>query len=414
MTDRLNRVIILLTGAVILYSGLVTPADALQAGEVLVLANRNAAKSVGLARYYMKKRQIPEQNLLILWTTDREACSRSEYEQKIVPPVKRYLSENRQIRCLVTMYGLPLRISPTPLSDADRNTHDGYVQRKKELTAALAAVRDSDPDKANGYKKALQDLEQQIRHFNRSRDTVASLDSELMLVLKDDYNLTMWIPNPYFLGFQNRKTGVDKSDVRMTSRLDGPDPDTVRRIIDDALQAEKQGLKGRAYFDARWKDPADNAVSGYALYDRSIHRAAAELGRTGKRPVVIDDTEELFQPGDCPQAAFYVGWYRLARYLDAFDWVPGSVGYHIASQECQSLKQGSYWCVNMLKDGITATIGPVGEPYVQSFPLPEIFFSHLAEGYLTLAECYLISLPYLSWKMVLVGDPLYRVNLVKQ
>jgi hypothetical protein len=30
---------------------------------------------------------------------------------------------------------------------------------------------------------------------------------------------------------------------------------------------------------------------------------------------------------------------------------------------------------------------------------------------LTLAESYLVSLPYLSWKMVLVGDPLYRVNI---
>ena len=64
--------------------------------------------------------------------------------------------------------------------------------------------------------------------------------------------------------------------------------------------------------------------------------------------------------------------------------------------------------------GIAATIGPVGEPYIQSFPMPEIFFDFLAEGYLTLAESYLVSLPYLSWKMVLVGDPLYRLNLKEQ
>ena len=55
-------------------------------------------------------------------------------------------------------------------------------------------------------------------------------------------------------------------------------------------------------------------------------------------------------------------------------------------------------------------IGPVGEPYVQSFPLPEIFFNFLTKGKLTLAESYLVSLPYLSWKQVLVGDPLYRVK----
>ena len=38
---------------------------------------------------------------------------------------------------------------------------------------------------------------------------------------------------------------------------------------------------------------------------------------------------------------------------------------------------------------------------------PIFFSSHLTEGYLTLAESYLISLPYLSWQMVLIGDPLY-------
>jgi hypothetical protein len=62
----------------------------------------------------------------------------------------------------------------------------------------------------------------------------------------------------------------------------------------------------------------------------------------------------------------------------------------------------------MLEKGVAATIGPVGEPYVQAFPPPEIFFGLLIDGHLTLAECYALSNPFLSWKMVLIGDPLYR------
>jgi len=62
----------------------------------------------------------------------------------------------------------------------------------------------------------------------------------------------------------------------------------------------------------------------------------------------------------------------------------------------------------MIEEGIAATIGPVAEPYVSAFPIPEIFFNYLVDGYLCLAECYLVSLPYLSWRMVLIGDPLYR------
>jgi uncharacterized protein (TIGR03790 family) len=231
-----------------------------------------------------------------------------------------------------------------------------------------------------------------------------------MLVLDDDYPLPMWVPNPFFLGFRGKTFRVSKDDVVMVSRLDAPEVKIVHRMIDDAIAAEKKGLNGKAYFDARYKDPGNKKVSGYALYDKSIHLAAKCIRDKKLMPVVVEDTQRLFQPGECPHAALYCGWYSLAHYVDAFQWVPGAIGYHIASQECQTLRAGNsqVWCKRMLEKGVAVTIGPVAEPYVQAFPLPEIFFGTLAEGSLTVAECYLLSLPYLSWKMVLVGDPLYR------
>jgi uncharacterized protein (TIGR03790 family) len=127
-------------------------------------------------------------------------------------------------------------------------------------------------------------------------------------------------------------------------------------------------------------------------------------------PVVVEGTEKLFKPGECPDAALYCGWYSLKKYLPAFQWVPGSVGFHIASGECVTLKQhgSEVWCKRMLEEGVAATLGPVAEPYVQAFPVPETFFSLLLEGYWTLAECYALSQPFWSWQMVLLGDPLYR------
>jgi len=47
---------------------------ALEPHEILVLANRNAAKSVGLAKYYMERRGIPEKNLLQLWSPTRNGA----------------------------------------------------------------------------------------------------------------------------------------------------------------------------------------------------------------------------------------------------------------------------------------------------------------------------------------------------
>lgn len=125
---------------------------------------------------------------------------------------------------------------------------------------------------------------------------------------------------------------------------------------------------------------------------------------------IVDAREELFTANGCPEAALYCGWYSLGRYIDSFVWQKGAIGYHIASAECMTLrdKKGTGWCLKMLEHGIAATIGPVYEPYVQGFPLPELFFTSLIEGHMSLGEAYLISLPYLSWQMVLIGDPLYQ------
>jgi len=156
-------------------------------------------------------------------------------------------------------------------------------------------------------------------------------------------------------------------------------------------------------------DKIKQADSGYAFYDRSIHLAAALVEKSRRLPVVVDSNESLFKEGACPDAALYCGWYSLSRYIDSFTWKRGAVGYHIASGECGTLRRaGSQcWCKRMLEKGVAATLGPVNEPYVQAFPVPEAFFGLLLEGR-GLAECYMLSSPFLSWQMTLVGDPLYR------
>lgn len=384
------------------------PALALSPEEVLVIANRNAASSKGLATWYMKKRQIPKENLLLVFVNDEETCSRDVYLEKIVTPVRRALEKNRKINAIVTMYGLPLKISPPEMTKSEQTTMDRLTAQKETLDS----LKEKNGQLTEEQKKTLSQVIEQIKQFKISTDKMASLDSELMLVKKEEYKLNFWVPNPFFLPWRSQKTTISQSDVIMVSRLDGADTGVVKRIVNDSIEAETKGLSGTAYFDARWKDPGQKKVSGYGLYDRYIHVAAAHLKQEGMK-VVLDDTQELFQPGDCPNAALYCGWYSLARYIDAFTWAKGSVGYHIASSECQTLKNpnSQVWCKKMLDKGVAATIGPVGEPYVQSFPLPEIFFDYLARGKLTLAESYLVSLPYLSWKQVLVGDPLYRIKL---
>lgn len=392
---------------------------ALAPDEVLVVANRNAARSIGLAKYYMGKRNIPEKNLIKLWVTDKEYCSRVDYNKKIAAPIRAYLKQNdfrKKIRCLVTIYGVPLKVGSPKMSLQETNEEKELKEKKSKLKTLLKQLKEESESKEeqNSIKKELKIADNLIANFKRKHNKSASVDSELSLVLVEDYSLSWWLSNPYFLGFKNRKNStITKNDVLMVARLDAESDEIVKRIIDDSLHAEKNGLNGTAYFDARWKDAGSKkkfSSYGYGFYDWSIHRAAEQIKKSEFMPVVVENTGKLFEIGQCPEAALYCGWYKLSHYVDSFTWQLGSVGFHIASGECATLKRknSNAWCKMMLRKGIAATIGPAGEPYVQAFPVPEIFFGFLTEGKLSLAECYLISLPYLSWKMVLVGDPLYK------
>jgi len=358
-----------LCSALLLFSN---PVHALDPNEIVVIVNGQERDGVKLARFYMKQRKIPKENLLVLRTAVKEDIPRHFYEDEIADPIRKFIADKPKITCLVLFYGIPLRI-------------DWHLLPIK------------DPGQDQGFLSA------------RQRDPVASVDSELSLLRIENPPVHDWMANPYFIQFQKQKIKYEKGQVLMVARLDGPDPATVKRVITDSLAAEKKGLTGIAYFDARWPKPEDDKnLSGYALYDNAIHMAAKVTAKV--LPVVVNEEDALFKHGEAPNAALYCGWYSLAKYQDAFDWQQGAVAYHIASAECTTLKKkgSQVWCKRLLEDGVAATIGPVGEPYVQGFPFPQLFFGLLLDGDFSLVEAYYLSLPFISWKMVLIGDPFYQ------
>ena len=244
------------------------------------------------------------------------------------------------------------------------------------------------------------------------KETHAAVDSELSLLWCEDYPLYRWVPNPMCWRVRHSPefapmVEADRLDrpIVMVARLDAPTPQIVRRMIDDAIAIEEKGLTGTIYIDARGMKAAD---SGYGQYDEDLRRTADLLKKTSL-PVVLDNTPELFGAGKCPDAALYCGWYSLGKYVDAFTWNRGAVAYHIASSEAVSLHnpKAQYWCKRMLDEGVTATLGPVAEPYLVSFPRPHDFLGLLLTGQYTLAEVYWRTCPLASWMQTLLGDPLY-------
>ncbi len=380
---------------------------ALQSDEILIVANKDVAESVQLARYYCQKRQVPTENVLALPLGEqlRDTISRNDYEKFLAEPTReRLLSDaaTGKVKCLLTTYGVPYRVGergPLKAEQGRLKELQELAQKEKEKFQQLEQGGKSGSIEYRRSKRELEQLQSDIDRID-GRETGASVDSELSMVLSGSYELYRWQPNM----LKDNMLGLSVSTL-MVSRLDGPSYTIARGLVDKAVRAEQTGLRGTAYVDSRGLNTRD--APGYV--DRSLRTMAMRIRLQSRLAIREERTDQLFAPGSCPNTVIYCGWYSLKKYVDAFDFVEGAVGYHIASFEAVNLRDpnSSQWCPAMLTDGITATLGAVAEPYLHSFPMPAAFFSELSGGS-CLVEAFYRSKPFNSWQLVLIGDPLYR------
>jgi len=280
-------------------------------------------------------------------------------------------------------------------AQADKLAADETVETAKEISDVMIALRGSVGayDHARARMKAIDTADQD-----------ASVDSELSLLLETgDAPLRNWRPNPLnwqIARIKTRPANLPASAI-MTARIDGPSPKDALRIIKDSIATEKTGIKGKFYIDAGGK---------YKHYEPHLMNLHKLIDKHTKIPVVLDRSKNLFARDSCPDAAMYVGWYSLQKYVPAFTWSTGAVAWHVASLEAMHLRtpKSNEWCVKMIQNGVAATLGAVNEPYLGAFPLPEQFYAMLLTGHFTVAECYWRTVPAVSWRLTLIADPLYN------
>jgi uncharacterized protein (TIGR03790 family) len=348
----------------------------------IVVFNKDVPESVELAKFYAQKRDIARDHLIGLSISKTEEISRDEYDTMIRDPLRAIFKERGWWK-LNEGRGGPVTVASNSIR---------FVAVIKGVPLKIRAAADYPGDKPSGPPLG-----------NRND---ASVDSEIAAIGAFSDQISGPLPNPYFQSYRSMAE-ADNSAILLVCRLDAPQAATVRRMITDAIEAEKSGLWGRAYIDG-----AHNPPGALGVGDHWLAEVRDQLHKVGV-PLIYEDTPEIF-PNSYPMTdcALYYGWYAgtMAGPFTQpdFQFVPGAIAIHIHSFSASTLHdENANWAGPLVSKGATATIGNVYEPYLQLTAHLDLFNDRLLHGF-TFAESAYMSMPVLSWMSVMVGDPLYR------
>jgi uncharacterized protein (TIGR03790 family) len=334
---------------------------------VLLVVNRNDPVSRAIADYYRPRRSIPVGNVCYLATTSDEEISWNTYVEQIERPVGDCLRQaglQEKVLYIVTTMGVPLKV-------------DGAG-----------------------------------RSFFTSEH--CSVDSELALLYSKlkgaQYARPGGVPNPFFMK-RDEPFRHPRFPIYLVTRLAAWDLADVKRMIDRALAAHNRGK-----FVIDLSSPGDEPGNNWL-------RTAAILLPADR--VIMDETTRVLY--DQKDVIGYASWgsndgNRKKRWLN-FQWLPGAIVTEFVSTDARTLKRPpddwvfggdeKHWfggynqnlATDYLHEGATATSGNVYEPNLAGCARPDYLLPAWFQGR-NLAESYYLSLPFLSWQGIVLGDPL--------
>jgi uncharacterized protein (TIGR03790 family) len=347
------------------------------AANLLLVINTASADSDAVARHYIARRSVPRDNQCLLVAPTTESVSREVFVAQIEQPIWKCITSARahdRILYIVLTKGVPIRITGT----------------------------------------------------GGRTGTVSSVDSELTLLYRRRAGrvapVSGFVPNPYFAGAAGIDTikpfAHDRYDIYLVTRLDGYSVRDVQAMIDKGAAPVRDG---RFVLDER----GSLVDSGGDAWLRTAAQRLRQQG-FGERVVLDESTKVITQQS---RVLGYYSWgsndpaIRL-RHFD-LEFVPGALAGMFVSTDGRTFKEppaswmpaneatresiyaGSHQSLigDLIRDGVTGTVGYVDEPYLDATIRPEILFPAYVSGR-NLAEAFYAAMPYLSWQTLVIGDPL--------
>ena len=385
-----------------------TPSLAIDPNRVLVVYNSrwsgdNDADGVQdsrqVADYYAVRRGIPRNHLLGLTCSSGTRTlvpSHSQFLQEMVVPIREKIDElgADKIDVILLCYGLPY---------STVSAKGGGVCLDNALIGlgSIGSPNTIGPV-SNPYSEATPSIDTDTPHFSHAKFKFNQ--AEMYLVSRIDgeagqapYSSTNLIDQALYA---ERYVHPESGHYHGTAYVDlraGP-------YDDDALQTDPAILRG----SFGTTQDADKNIANSKRFFRDagfpvrVESTGYEIGEIGAK--FSDGPSAL----TAPEAMFYAGWYNYMRYLDVWEWLPGSVACDLNSASCAGIRKPTMASFGpaSLQRGATAVSGVVGEPYLTGHQRPNVLQYYLMKGF-SFAEASILSTPTVGWMPINIGDPLY-------
>lgn len=366
-----------------------------QGDSVVVVYNSSMPESKKVADYYALMRQVPPDQVIGLDLPKSEAMSRTEFRDRLQKP----LFERFEERKFFTF-----KTEPKPNGSGKRAEMQKVIADAKIRYMALCY---GVPVKISNEPTWSEANSEKIRAELRKNE--AAVDSELALLPVMPLNPPIYgLLGNRLYGTTNAASLHPTNGVLMVARLDGPSAGIAMGLVDKAVFAERMGLWGRAYFDAR-----GITEGSYRLGDDWIQKSG-QLAKNFGFETVVDTAPNTFSKGfPLSEVGLYAGWYDThvsgPFSQPEVEFMEGAFAYHLHSFSASTIRSpNAHWVGPLLAKGAAATMGCVFEPYLEGTPDLPVFFSRFLYGGYSFGEAAYACQNSLSWQTTVVGDPLYR------
>ena len=223
---------------------------------VMVVYNANSDQSQHVAKYYMAKRDIPKVNLCKIDTEKADLEDASRFGPDIKKPLRSCLEKLGKQKILYIVFSFE-----TPFA----TMYHGHTLAVDQLVADIWDEYAVEP--ALGRETGDQP------YFGKAESQG-----------------NIYEP---FVPFATYRDSPKAKTIYSVWRLEGATPEVAKSLVDNALLAEKDGLKGKSYFDLTVPIHQNVTDSGYGAGNWDIYQASVFAKRAGF-DVTLDEKETEF------------------------------------------------------------------------------------------------------------------------